>query len=95
VGQARGFGFATFPGRVLHAHDFRDAQELAGKDLLVMGSSYSAEDIARQSKKYGARSVTICYRNAPMGFGRPEGISEAETRSHGGQDRPLRRRDYP
>jgi hypothetical protein len=47
-------GFATFPGRVLHSHDFRDAQEFAGKDLLVLGSSYSAEDIALQSKKYGA-----------------------------------------
>ncbi len=69
-------GFATFPGRVMHSHDFRDAHEFAGKDLLVMGSSYSAEDIALQSKKYGARSVTITYRNKPMGFGWPEGIDE-------------------
>ncbi|HEY2101545.1 MAG TPA: NAD(P)/FAD-dependent oxidoreductase, partial [Pseudonocardia sp.] len=28
-------GFKTFPGRVLHSHDFRDASEFAGKDLLV------------------------------------------------------------
>ncbi|MDQ3716108.1 MAG: NAD(P)/FAD-dependent oxidoreductase, partial [Actinomycetota bacterium] len=35
-------GFSRFPGRVLHSHDFRDANEFAGKDLLVMGSSYSA-----------------------------------------------------
>lgn len=69
-------GFTTFPGRVLHSHDFRDANEFAGKDLLVMGSSYSAEDIALQCKKYGARTVTITYRNAPMGFGWPEGIEE-------------------
>ena len=69
-------GFATFPGRVMHSHDFRDAHEFAGKDLLVMGSSYSAEDIALQSKKYGARSVTITYRNTPMGFAWPEGIEE-------------------
>jgi trimethylamine monooxygenase len=69
-------GFATFPGRVLHAHDFRDAQEFTGKDLLVLGSSYSAEDIALQSRKYGARSVTIAYRHAPMGFGWPDGITE-------------------
>ena len=69
-------GFATFPGRILHSHDFRDAHEFQGKDLLVMGSSYSAEDIALQSKKYGARSVTITYRNAPMGFSWPEGIEE-------------------
>jgi trimethylamine monooxygenase len=69
-------GFATFPGRVLHSHDFRDAQEFTGKDLLVLGSSYSAEDIALQSRKYGARSITIAYRNAPMGFAWPDGIVE-------------------
>lgn len=69
-------GFESFPGRVLHAHDVRDAQEFTGKDLLVMGSSYSAEDIALQCKKYGANSVTITYRTAPMGFKWPEGIDE-------------------
>jgi len=69
-------GFKTFPGRIMHSHDFRDASEFAGKDLLVMGSSYSAEDIALQSAKYGARSVTISYRSAPMGFGWPDSISE-------------------
>ena len=69
-------GFATFPGRIMHSHDFRDAREFADKALLVMGSSYSAEDIALQSKKYGARSVTITYRTEPMAFTWPEGIDE-------------------
>lgn len=69
-------GFTQFPGRVLHSHDFRDAREFTGKDLLVVGSSYSAEDVALQSKKYGAKSVTISYRSAPMGFSWPEGIDE-------------------
>ena len=69
-------GFSGFRGRVLHSHDYRDAREFAGKHLLVMGSSYSAEDIALQSKKYGAASVTISYRTAPMGFPWPEGIEE-------------------
>ncbi len=69
-------GIDRFPGRVLHSHDFRDALEFAGKDLLVVGSSYSAEDIALQSYKYGASSVTISYRTAPMGFDWPKGITE-------------------
>lgn len=69
-------GFRQFPGRILHSHDFRDAQEFTGKDLLVLGSSYSAEDVALQTKKYGAASVTISYRNAPMGFDWPDGIDE-------------------
>lgn len=69
-------GIDRFPGRVLHSHDFREAREFAGKNLLVVGSSYSAEDIALQSYKYGAKSVTISYRTAPMGFDWPEGITE-------------------
>ncbi|BBY87666.1 NAD(P)-binding domain-containing protein [Mycolicibacterium tokaiense] len=75
-------GFQTFPGRILHSHDFRDACEFAGKDLLVLGSSYSAEDIALQSRKYGAKSVTIAYRHNPMGFGWPDGIDEVPALQH-------------
>lgn len=69
-------GFDTFPGRILHSHDFRDSREFTGKNLLILGSSYSAEDIALQTKKYGANSVTISYRTCPMGFKWPEGIDE-------------------
>src|SRR5213076_365414 len=69
-------GFGQFPGRIMHSHDFRDAQEFAGKRLLVIGSSYSAEDIALQTKKYGAHSITISYRTAPMDFPWPAGIDE-------------------
>lgn len=39
-------GFDTFKGRVLHAHDFRDAMEFADKDVLIVGTSYSAEDLS-------------------------------------------------
>ncbi|SFD92451.1 NAD(P)-binding domain-containing protein [Roseivivax sediminis] len=69
-------GFETFNGRILHAHDFRDAREFAGKDILVMGSSYSAEDIGSQCWKYGAKSITSCYRSAPMGFDWPDNWEE-------------------
>ena len=69
-------GVESFPGRVMHAHDFRSADEFAGKRLLMVGSSYSAEDIATQCHKYGAKSVTFSYRTRPMGFRWPEGFSE-------------------
>lgn len=75
-------GFEQFPGRIMHSHDVRDSREFEGKDLLVMGSSYSAEDIALQSRKYGANSVTICYRSNPMGFPWPDGIDEVPRLSH-------------
>lgn len=69
-------GIESFPGRVLHGHDFRDANEFAGKRLLIVGASYSAEDIGLQCMKYGARSVTFTYRTAAMGFKWPEGMEE-------------------
>ncbi|QKT12669.1 MULTISPECIES: flavin-containing monooxygenase [unclassified Rhodococcus (in: high G+C Gram-positive bacteria)] len=69
-------GLDDFPGRVLHAHDFRDAREFTGKRLLLIGSSYSAEDIGTQCFKYGAAEVTFSYRSAPMGHDWPEGFSE-------------------
>ena len=69
-------GFELFPGRVLHAHDFRDANEFRGKDVLLVGSSYSAEDIGTQCHKYGARSITFSYRTKPMGFDWPAGFEE-------------------
>ena len=55
-------GIEKFPGRVCHAHDFRDACEFSGKRLLLIGSSYSAEDIALQCLKYGAQSIVCSYR---------------------------------
>ncbi|SEK27531.1 trimethylamine monooxygenase [Roseovarius azorensis] len=69
-------GFDTFNGRVLHAHDFRDAREFKDKDILILGSSYSAEDIGSQCWKYGCKSVTVAYRNAPMGFAWPDNWQE-------------------
>jgi trimethylamine monooxygenase len=65
-------GFEKFEGRVLHAHDFRDACEFKGKRIVIVGTSYSAEDIASQCYKYGAKSIICSYRTAPMGFHWPE-----------------------
>lgn len=69
-------GIERFPGRVMHSHDFRAADEFAGKHVLVVGSSYSAEDIGIQCHKYGAKAVTFSFRTKPMGFGWPEGLGE-------------------
>lgn len=69
-------GFESFNGRILHAHDFRDAREFADKDLLILGTSYSAEDIGSQCWKYGCKSVTVAHRTAPMGYDWPESWQE-------------------
>ena len=69
-------GFSTFNGRVLHAHDFRDALEFKDKDILIIGTSYSAEDIGSQCWKYGCKSVTVSHRTAPMGYKWPDNWKE-------------------
>ncbi|MEM9032852.1 MAG: NAD(P)/FAD-dependent oxidoreductase [Pseudomonadota bacterium] len=69
-------GFSGFNGRILHAHDFRDAREFEGKDILILGTSYSAEDIGSQCWKYGCKSVTVAHRTAPMGFDWPDNWQE-------------------
>ncbi len=69
-------GFDTFKGRILHAHDFRDAREFSDKDILILGTSYSAEDIGSQCWKYGCKTVTVAHRTAPMGFDWPANWQE-------------------
>ena len=54
---------STFPGRVLHAHDFRDAREFSGKRILIVGARKSAEDIAMQCVKFGSAEVVCTYRH--------------------------------
>lgn len=75
-------GIDNFPGTVMHAHDFRGADQFQGKDILLIGSSYSAEDIGVQCYKHGSNSVTISYRTNPIGAKWPEGIIERPTVTH-------------
>lgn len=69
-------GIRSFPGRVMHSHDFRSADEFAGKRVLCVGASYSSEDIGLQCHKYGAKAVTFTWRTRPMGFKWPAGVNE-------------------
>ncbi len=75
-------GFDTFNGRILHAHDFRDALEFRDKDILIVGTSYSAEDIGSQCWKYGCKSVTVSHRTAPMGYNWPGNWQEVPLIKH-------------
>lgn len=68
-------GFESFNGTLLHAHNFRDALATKGQDILIIGTSYSAEDIASQCYKYGVKSVTLSWRTAPMEFKWPENFT--------------------
>ena len=70
-------GFSTYSGRILHAHDFCEALEFKKKGILMIGTSYSAEDIGSQCYKYGVKSITIKYRINPMGFNWPDNWKES------------------
>jgi len=69
-------GIDDFKGRVMHAHDFRDAVGFRGQKMLLIGNSYSAEDIALQCNKYGVEDISLSYRSKPTGFNWPKGIKE-------------------
>jgi len=51
-----------FKGFAIHAHNFRDARDHTGKNVLVIGSGYSGEDIAMQCAKFGANTCTVCHQ---------------------------------
>jgi len=69
-------GIDDFKGRVMHAHDFRDAVAFRGQKMLLIGNSYSAEDIALQCNKYGVEDISLSFRSSPTGFNWPKGIRE-------------------
>ncbi len=75
-------GLEDFPGTIMHAHDFRGADPFIGKNILLVGSSYSAEDIGVQCHKHGAESITMSYRSNPMGLDWPENMKEVPLLSH-------------
>ncbi len=75
-------GFESFNGRIMHAHDFRDALEFKDQDILIVGSSYSAEDIGSQCFKYGCRSITSSHRSGPIGYHWPDNWTEKPAISH-------------
>uniref|UniRef100_A0A0P6F4R4 Flavin-containing monooxygenase n=1 Tax=Daphnia magna TaxID=35525 RepID=A0A0P6F4R4_9CRUS len=75
-------GIDSFPGRILHSHDFRDARQFTNQNILVVGGALSAEDIALQTYKFGAKSITISYRTKPFGYGWPPEIEELPLLTH-------------
>ena len=59
-------GVETFPGQVQHAHDYRSPEPYTGRRVLVVGSSYSGQDLALQLHRAGAAHVTTAYRARPQ-----------------------------
>lgn len=49
-------------GTVLHSSEYKDPASMKDKDVVVLGFSKSATDIATNAAKNGAKNVTIVYR---------------------------------
>jgi dimethylaniline monooxygenase (N-oxide forming) len=54
--------FKAQGGAILHSSKYNDAAFAKGKNLVVLGGSKSATDIAVSAVKSGARAVTLVYR---------------------------------
>ena len=68
-------GTGDFAGEVIHAHDYRDRDQLEGRDVVVLGMGNSAVDIAVEASEC-ARSTTLAARRGAHVlprylFGRP------------------------
>jgi trimethylamine monooxygenase len=55
-------GLDTFQGMVLHSRDLRIPESFKDQTVVVVGKSYSAEDIAALLYKYGAKRVIMTHR---------------------------------
>jgi trimethylamine monooxygenase len=76
-------GLDQYSGLTLHSHDFRTGESFKGQTVAVVGGSYSAEDVASQLFKFGAKNTIITHRKkdaagnwAAKGFKWPKGIEE-------------------
>ena len=69
-------GLDNFKGRILHSRDFRHATDFKDKTILILGSSYSAQDLTQMCHKFGATRIICSWRTSPMGFKWPSGIEE-------------------
>ena len=54
--------FTANGGQVLHSSDYTDASMVHGKNVVVLGGSKSATDIAVHAAQHGAKSVFLVYR---------------------------------
>ncbi len=54
--------FVAAGGKILHSSQYQDPAAATGKDIVVLGYSKSATDVAMQALAANARSVTMVYR---------------------------------
>ena len=69
-------GIDDFRGWVLHSKDVKYMSVFKGQRLLIIGTSWSGEDLALTAMKFGAKSVIVSWKYRPPGHNWPSGIEE-------------------
>lgn len=59
----------------------REFNEFKDKNVLILGGSYSAEDVTLQCYKYGAKNITWVYRSLKMKYNMENVPKNIELRS--------------
>jgi putative flavoprotein involved in K+ transport len=63
-------GRESFRGELLHAADYRDAESLRGRDVLIVGANTTGVELASLISRGGARRVRVAVRTPPNLFAR-------------------------
>ncbi|TKA64504.1 hypothetical protein B0A49_11638, partial [Cryomyces minteri] len=66
-------GIENVKGDVFHSSHYKARSQLAGRDVIILGCGETAMDIAYESIKAEAKSVTMCYRTGFLSF--PKALS--------------------
>jgi trimethylamine monooxygenase len=68
-------GYENYTGTLIHSHDQRQFKNYKDKTVMVIGTSYSGEDVASIAYKNGATRLVCCYRSKPMPYTWPDCFS--------------------
>ncbi|KAJ5905160.1 Monooxygenase [Penicillium subrubescens] len=66
-------GIEHIKGDVFHSSLYKDRSQVAGRNVLILGCGETAMDIAYESIKADAQSVTMCFRTGFLSF--PKSLS--------------------
>ncbi|XP_066578791.1 uncharacterized protein LOC136768466 isoform X2 [Amia ocellicauda] len=69
-------GLENFKGKLMHSHDYRSAEPLAGMSVVVLGAGLSGLDIAVELARVSSQ-VTLSHGQPPLRCILPEGVSQA------------------
>ena len=70
-------GLNTFRGEVMHSHDYRIPDTFKDKHVVVLGASFSGQEIALQISKK-AREVVISHNRRPLKHELPNNTRQAQ-----------------